>query len=277
MPEITIADDLALHYEFTGDPSGPLLVFVNGLLTDRGSWQAHLPSFADYRCLTWDCRGQGLSSKPDMPSYPVADHARDLAALLDAIAPGEPVAIVGLSNGAAAALHFASEQPERVRALVISGAYARVDAALRLKLHSWIAAMRAGGPGLRFDVATPWVWGPRFLAAHAEALAGYRERGLALDTRAAERLIAGAMIHELADDRLARITAPTLVCVGEDDVLTPPPLARAIADALPVARLETLPGLGHAAALEDVETFCRRARRWLDAILAEQRGADSLC
>lgn len=271
MPEITIADDLTLHYEFAGDPSGPLLVFVNGLLTDRGSWQAHLPYFADYSCLTWDCRGQGRSSQPDQPSYPVAAHAQDLAALLDALAPAEPAAIVGLSNGAAAALHFASEQPERVRALVISGAYARVDAALRLKLDSWIAAMRAGGPGLRFDVATPWVWGPRFLAAHADALAGFRERGLALDTRAAERLIAGAMIHELADDRLARISAPTLVCVGEDDVLTPPALARAIVDALPAAQLETLPELGHAAALEDVEGFCRRTRRWFDAHLPTRR------
>ncbi|MFV8756221.1 alpha/beta fold hydrolase [Nannocystaceae bacterium ST9] len=267
MAEITIADELALHYEFSGDPSGPLLVFVNGLLTDRGSWAAHLPHFSSYRCLTWDCRGQGRSSKPAAPSYPVATHADDLAALLDALAPGEPIAIVGLSNGAAAALDFASARPRRVRSLVLGGAYARVDEALRLKLRSWIAAMRAGGAGLRFDVATPWVWGPRFLAEHAQALAGYRERGLALDLEAAERLIAGAMVHDLDDDRLGRIVAPTLICVGDDDVLTPPSSARAIAEALPVARLEPMPGLGHAAALEDVEGFSRLARRWIDATM----------
>jgi 3-oxoadipate enol-lactonase len=157
-------------------------------------------------------------------------------------------------------------QPARVRALVIAGAYARTDVALRLKLQAWLAAMQAGGAPLRFDVAVPWVWGPRFLAEHVEQLAAWRARGLALDLEAAARLIAGAIEHALDDAALARITAPTLVMVGEHDVLTPPWMAAAIADALPVARLECMPALGHALALEDVAGFCRHARRWLDPL-----------
>lgn len=238
-------------------------MFVNGLLTDRGSWAAHLPYFADYRCLTWDCRGQGRSSKPPADAYPVAEHGRDLAGLLDALGLAEPVSIIGLSNGGAAALHFASRAPTRVRALVLAGAYARTDVALRLKLRSWLAAMAAGGATLRFDVATPWIWGPGFLAEHVEQLATWRERGLAFDVAAAGRLIAGAIDHELDDAALARIAAPTLVMVGEHDLLTPPAMARAIVDAVPHARLELLPGLGHAAALEHVAGFCRLARAWL--------------
>ncbi len=258
--------EVELHYAFAGDPSGPPLVFVNGLLTDRSSWAGHLPHFADYRCLTWDCRGQGRSSKPAVAAYEVEQHARDLAALLDVLVPGEPVSLVGLSNGGAAALHFASAHPQRVRALVVAGAYARADVALRLKLRSWLAAMDAGGGGLRFDVATPWVWGPGFLERHADQLATWRERGLSFDPAAARRLIAGAIEHELDADALARIRAPTLVMVGEHDVLTPLAMAEAIADAIPVARLERLAGLGHAAALEDVAGVCRLARRWLDPL-----------
>lgn len=258
--------ELELHYAWSGSASGPLLVFVNGLLTDASSWAAHLPHFAEYRCLTWDCRGQGRSSKPVQERYAVAQHARDLLGLLDALAPGEPVSLVGLSNGGAAALHVASMQPQRVRALVIAGAYARTDVALRLKLQAWLAAMAAGGAALRFDVAVPWVWGPGFLAEHVEQLASWRERGLALDLAAAGRLIAGAIEHELDDAALGRITAPTLVMVGEHDVLTPPWMAKVISDAVPLARLELVPGLGHALALEDVVGSCRLARRWLDPL-----------
>lgn len=258
--------EVELHYAWSGRASGPLLVFVNGLLTDATSWAAHVPHFADYRCLTWDCRGQGRSSKPPQQRYAVAEHAHDLLALLDALVPGEAVSLVGLSNGGAAALHVASLQPTRIRGLVLAGAYARTDVALRLKLEAWLAAMQAGGAALRFDVAVPWVWGPRFLAEHVEQLASWRERGLALDLGAAGRLIAGAIEHALDDAALARITAPTLVMVGEHDVLTPPWMAEVIAAAIPVSRLACMAGLGHALALEDVAGFCRHARRWLDPL-----------
>lgn len=258
-------DGLRLRYRWAGseDPAAPVLVFVNGLLTDLDSWAGHLPHFADYRCLLWDCRGQGGSDKPEAPSYPVATHGRDLLGLLDALELSEPLAVLGLSNGGAAALCLAASAPERVHTLILSGAYAQVDKLLELKLQAWIAAMEAGGGALRFDVATPWVWGPAFLARNWEALLAYRDRGLALDLDAARRLIAGAMDHDLSDAQLGQIRARTLVSVGEHDLLTPPHLSRAIVAGVPEATLATLPGLGHAAALEDVEGFCVRCRAFL--------------
>ncbi|PRP96594.1 putative non-heme bromoperoxidase BpoC [Enhygromyxa salina] len=273
MPHARVGE-VSLHYERAGswgrDPHAPVVVFVNGLLTELGSWAAHLPHFAHYRCLMWDCRGQGLSDKPAVSEYTVADHARDLAGLLDLLELRDPVALVGLSNGAATALSFAAAQPERVRALVVSGAYARVDRALELKLRSWIQAMHAGGGGLRFDVATPWVFGPQFLAENWASLALFRERAMSLDLGAAQRLIAGALLHHLDDAQLGRIRAATLVNVGEDDVLTPPSMARTLAAAIPGARLELLAEAGHAGALERVEAFCDQALGFLDPIMHAQ-------
>jgi 3-oxoadipate enol-lactonase len=250
------AGELALHYQWTGAAEGPVLVLVNGLLTDLGSWAPHLPRLADFRCLSYDCRGQGASDAPEAEHYPVAEHGRDLGHLLDALGVVEPVHVIGLSNGGAAGLCLAAAQPERVASLVVCGAYARCDRLLELKLRSWIAAMEHGGARLRFDVATPWIWGPRFLAEHAEALLGYRSKGEALPAAVAERLIAGAIAHHLDDEELRRVQARTLVVVGAEDLLTPPRMAREIAQGVPGARLCTLSELGHAAALEDVERFC---------------------
>lgn len=262
MPEVAVGG-VRLHVELAGPAGGEPVVFVNGLLTDCTSWAAHLPFFTDrYRTITYDCRGQGRSDKPD-EVYETARHAADLAALVDALAI-EHARFVGLSNGGAALLDFAASHPERVRALAVSGAYARVDAILRAKLGSWVAAMDAGGPLLRFDVATPWVWGGAWLAEREDALRTYREKGAAIPAASARNLIRGAMVHDVRD-RLRDVTAPALVVVGEEDVLTPPWLARELVAALPRAELLVVAGAGHAAALELVETFSRAVRTFFDA------------
>src|SRR5262249_27635520 len=152
--QVAGAGGLSLHYQWAGADEGPVLVLVNGLLTDLGSWTPHLPRLAELRCLLWDCRGQGASDKPVADAYPLGEHGRALGGLLDARGIAHPVHIVGLSNGGAAGLCLAVEQPERVASLVVCGAYARSDELLAIKLRSWIAAMAAGGARLRFDVAT---------------------------------------------------------------------------------------------------------------------------
>ena len=254
MPHVK-ANDIDIYYEFRGNPDGRTVVFVNGLLTDTASWNGHTPFFEErYRCLVYDCRGQGQSSKPD-EVYETRLHTADLAALLDAL-DVQRAHIVGLSNGGAAVLDYAAGHPERVEALVVSGAYANVDTILRTKLISWIRAMEAGGSPLRFDVATPWVWGGRFLEQNYERLLPFREKGVNMQIEWAMNLIKGAMVHDIRD-RLPLVKAPTLVTVGEEDVLTPPALSRYIAEQLPRGEFRLLDGLGHAAALEDVEGFSR--------------------
>jgi 3-oxoadipate enol-lactonase len=252
MPEIR-ANDINLYYEFRGNPAGRTVVFVNGLLTDTASWNGHVPFFEErYRCLLYDCRGQGNSDKPDHV-YETRLHTTDLAALLDAL-DVRKAHIVGLSNGGAAVLDYAAGHPERVEALVVSGAYAHVDTILKAKLISWIRAMESGGSPLRFDVAVPWVWGGRFLEQNYEGLLRFREKGVNMPIEWAMNLIKGAMVHDIRD-RLPLVQAPTLVAVGEEDVLTPPALSRYIAGQVARGELALMTGLGHAAALEDVERF----------------------
>jgi 3-oxoadipate enol-lactonase len=254
MPRIR-ANDIELFYEWKGNPDGPVVVFVNGLLTDTASWNAHLPFFVDrYRCLVYDCRGQGQSDKPDQV-YDTELHTADLAALVEALGI-EHAFFVGLSNGGAALLGYAAAHPQRVRALVASGAYATVDTILHVKLTSWILAMEVGGSPLRFDVALPWVWGGGYLEQNYTGLLAFREKGVNLPIAPATNLIKGAMVHDIRA-QLPAITAPTLVVVGEDDVLTPPQLARDIVAAVPGAQLRVMDRLGHAAALEQPEAFSR--------------------
>jgi 3-oxoadipate enol-lactonase len=253
---LTTANGVELYHEWHGPEGAPQVVFVNGLLTDTASWAPHLPFFTDrYRCLLYDCRGQGRSSKPDEP-YPPRVHAADLAALCEAIAVDRAL-FVGLSAGGMALLHLAAGRPDLVRALAVSGVFTHADALQQAKLRSWVTAMETGSASLRFDVSMPWVWGGRFLDANYDRVMKFRDRAMLMPDAAAINLVRGAMDHD-ARELLPRITAPVLVLVGAEDLLTPPWLAEDVARRVRGARIEMLDGLGHAAALEDPERFSRR-------------------
>lgn len=267
MPEIR-ANGITLHYQWRGQEDGPVLVLINGLLTDLTSWNGHLPHFTPYfRVLTYDSRGQGASEKPDDGPYTPRLHADDLKGLLDGLGV-EKAALLGVSSGACVALSFAGRWPERVSALVLANGYGAADTAMQVKLNSWLRAMEAGGGPLRFDVSVAWIWGATFLNRHYEALRPWREKGTALPAHAVLHLIRGAMDHD-ALDQAANITCPTLLMTGDEDVLTPLRYSRALEQRIPGSRVVVLPEAGHCMFLEQVDLFSRTALDFLrQALLA---------
>ena len=257
--------ELQLYYEWAGNQDRPVVVLINGLLTDTSSWTPTVAALRDrYRVLTYDCRGQGRSDKPgpeDSSGYRPWLHAQDLSGLLGLLGVEQAHAI-GLSSGGCVALEVAAQQPDLFRSLTVVSAYARADTILRLKLQSWVSAMEIGGAPLRFDVATPYVWGASFLERHFEVLRPFREKAVGISLEPAINLIRGAMEHDVSD-RLGRIAAPVLVVVGEEDILTPLSYARELVARLPRAKLQVMPGAGHAALLEQPEEFIRMGLSFL--------------
>lgn len=258
---------LEMSYTWHGRTDGPVLVLINGLLTDQTSWKAHLPFFTDtFRVLTYDCRGQGGSAKPEGPGYSPALHAEDLRELLDSLGV-EKAALLGVSSGGAIALSFAVGQPRRVSAMVVANAYGRADTAMQVKLNSWASAMETGGSPLRFDVATPWVWGATFLQRNYEGLRPFREFAGTIPVHAVLNLIRGAAEHDLLDG-LARVTCPTLLMTGDEDLLTPVSYSREMQLRIRDSRLVTLEQAGHAMFLEQPQRFARVAAEFLHGAIA---------
>ena len=67
----------------------------------------------------------------------------------------------------------------------------------------------------------------------------------------------------IADDTLARITAPTLILWGTDDPMGGPDIARSFATRIPTAKLEILEGAGHAPWLDAPQFVARRIAAFL--------------
>lgn len=106
------------HYQISGNPSGPKLVFLHGLMGSGANWFRIKPAFEnDFHILTFDQRGHGRSFHPSSGFYP-KDFAEDLRLILNDLG-WDKVILVGHSMGARNALEFASLFAQRVIALVM--------------------------------------------------------------------------------------------------------------------------------------------------------------
>lgn len=106
---VTAPDGVTLAVQESGDPAGPAVVFVHGLLGSHLSWDAQVssPLLQRYRLITYDLRGHGLSDKPAAADAYTDGRrwADDLAAVIAASGAREPV-LVGWSLGAAVATNY---------------------------------------------------------------------------------------------------------------------------------------------------------------------------
>lgn len=260
MPTVRL-EGVDLNYADVGQ--GPPILWLQGLGADHQAWAAQVFAFQNrHRCLCPDNRGTGGTRDPGAP-FTIADLAGDAVGLLDALEI--PVAdVVGLSLGGAIAQAIAIEYPERVRRLVLAATFARRDPWGDFLLRAWVDLHRLVGPGEFFRQALPWLVTGRTLAdpARTQLMIDYAARqGQAADAFA--RQAAASLGHDRLAD-LPRIAAPTLVIRGAADRLSPEARSREIAEAIPGARLVTIPDAGHLVNLEAQPAFNRAVREFLE-------------
>ncbi len=248
------ANGISLYYEQHGwDKPADVLVLSNGILMSTASWVYQLPVLAKkYRVLLYDCRGQWQSEHPRAP-YAMEQHADDLVALLTALKV-ERAHIAGISYGAEVSLTFALKYPARTQSLIVASAVSEIGVQLRGIAEMWIAAAQRKDSDLFFQVTYPFNFSEAWIAANVPLLAQARVRYAALDFDAVINLCQ-AFLQFNVTDQLYRITAPTLVLVGEADTLKPRHYADLIARKISHAEYVVVPGSGHALCWEKFEVF----------------------
>jgi 3-oxoadipate enol-lactonase len=243
----------ALHHVVDGPRDGPVVVLAGSLGSTVEMWRPQLPALVGrFRVVRVDLRGHGGSPATDGP-YTMASLADDARALLDDL--GLPrVHWCGLSLGAMVGMQLASEDPERIDRLVLccTSAYFPDPA----PWHERIAAVSSGGTAsIASTVVERW-FTPEWAAAHPETVAEARAMVAGTSDEGYRGCCAALAVWDHRD-RLPAITAPTLVVAGADDLATPvDPHARTLADGIPGARLEIVPG-AHLATIESAAAVNR--------------------
>jgi len=251
MPELDIGDAV-LHYEVVGE--GPPVFAMGGWGTFCHDGLGELPrSITSTRSIVaFDWPGVESSTDSKDEPFTTRELAHAAITLLDHVDLG-PVEILGiLGMGGCVAQWIAIERPSLVKAMVLSGCWAHVDALFAETLMLLRDTMTSGG----FDVYQRYAGSMSFTAEFWEdnrhRVLGPQGAWKHLNRKPelVARLVHACLSHD-ARERLHEITAPTLVLHGERDILTPPRLTRVIEDGIPNATGQSWPDLAHLPAGRD--------------------------
>ncbi|MCB2088269.1 MAG: alpha/beta fold hydrolase [Sphingomonadaceae bacterium] len=281
MPETT-ANGLMIHYDTHGDPADPAMLLVMGLGAQMTLWPVELVEALvarGFHVIRYDNRDVGLSQKfhglrppgvvramlmkrlgltPRVP-YSLADMASDGIGLLDALEI-ERAHVVGASMGGMIVQHMGFSHPERVASLtsiMSTTGHAKLPPAekeaMRVLLkrpdtddenvvvaHGMRIARTIGSPAYPYDEEQ------LKMRVTRDFHRSYYPEGVG-------RQMAAIIADGCRRDRLAAVSAPTLVVHGEDDPLVKVACGHDTAAHIPGANLKLFPGMGHNLPLDLVE------------------------
>ncbi len=228
-----------IYYELIG--SGEPIVFIHGFTLDHMMWRPQVEYFSkNYRVVTYDARGFGKSSLPDAPY----NHAADLHALFEHL-DIKQANIVGLSMGGRIATNFTLAYPKMVKTLTLmdsalDGYKSEVDWRVHAKEQGLEKAKENWLNHELFTVTQKRTEVVSALRAIIENYSGWH--WLHHDPQSP------ANTH--ARDRLHEITKPTMIIVGEGDLLYFHNISNVLATGIPGSRREIVPNTGHMVNME---------------------------
>lgn len=236
------------HYEDTGG-TGPVIVFSHGFLMDRTMFAPQVAALqAQYRCISWDQRGHGLTASGRLSPFDFYDSANDLSDLLSYLNI-EKAILVGMSQGGFLTLRCALTNPDVVSALILIDTEAGVMPPATITgnetlLAGWIKdGFNAQlGDNIAGEIIGPTEPGWDGQAYWTALWAATRFVNLIPSFNA---LIQRDDISSL----LNTITQKTLVIHGDADIAVPIADGIALANGLPNSTFVKIPGAGHASCL----------------------------
>lgn len=254
-----------LHYEDTGGDGLPVLL-LHGFPHRASLWRPQLVGLGGrFRLIAPDLPGFGGSEPPaDPQTWRIGDYADVADGLLAALGL-EKAVVAGISMGGYVALSMMRRHPERVRALILVDTLPGADS---IETREAREAQQREVLELGIDELAGRLL-LRLLAPKNLADPALKHEVLKLMEHPAEAYVAGLEAMKRRPDstpELGRIQVPTLIVVGEEDVIAPPAVARAMEAAIPGARLVVLRGAGHLSNLEEPAAFNEALASFLEGL-----------
>ena len=243
------------------DGEGEPVLLLNGGMMTFTAWEPVVAEL-DLRFQVVRCDFRGQLQSPGEPEPSLEAHVRDLVELIDGLGL-EHVHVVGTSYGGLVGLLFAALHPERTASLTVIAATGRItpefwESTARCRDLALEAA--AGGDGGKvLEFILPDTYTPEYLEKQAPALAFHRKWVAALPLiwfRGVAAILASVEGVDLTP-RLGDIQCPALIVAAERDRMFPLEQSRALAEAIPGARLEVVPGAPHGMVVENPDVTAR--------------------
>ena len=275
---VSADDGVALYVEEVGPESAsPTVVFVHGYVQEMAVWHYQRQALAadnPGRLVFYDHRSHGRSGRGSAKSSTIDQLGRDLATVLEAVAPRGPVVLVGHSMGGMTIMALADARPELFGSRIVGVALLSTSTGKLAELTfglptAVLPVTRRILPLLTRGIAKQprsFERGRRAgtdLAFLLTRYGGFGSRDISPSVvEMVEKMAAAMPVEVIAEfydtfsshDKLAALSVlervETLVLVGTKDLVTPVAHSKAMAAALPNAHLVVVEGAGHMVQLE---------------------------
>lgn len=205
----------------------------------------------------------GAADRP-IANLTMDDYAADVVDLLDALHIEDAV-LCGLSLGGYLAFALMRHAPSYIRGLILADTKSQADAPEALEARrATLALVESKGLGAVADAMVPRLLGATTRARHPQIEARVRAVIESTSVEAAVGAIRALMSRPDSTPQLASIRVPTLVIVGDEDVITPPAGAEDMRSRIPGAELARIAAAGHLSNLERPDEFNAELVRFLD-------------
>jgi 3-oxoadipate enol-lactonase len=260
---IQSVDGTNLYYHEAG--KGLPVVLVHGFPLDHRIWQAQVHDLsAVCRVITPDMRGFGKSTGGG--SFTIPSLADDLYMLLSQI-HALPCVLGGLSMGGYVALAYERQYASTLRGLMIIDARAAADDAnARAGREVMIELARTQGSPAIAEKMMPKMLALGGAQAHPQVAAELKSIMEACPAQTIEYALAAMRDRPDSTPTLARIAAPTLIIVGDGDVLVPPVEAQQMHKAIRGSTISVIPGAGHISPMEQPHPVSRAIKHFLSSL-----------
>jgi pimeloyl-ACP methyl ester carboxylesterase len=267
MPRIAV-DGITINYDVQGE--GETLLLIPYTSADHACYAFQLPAYTEhFSCVAIDLPGSGESDTPPGP-YSTEGYADQVAAFLGAIEIDQ-AHVVGMSLGAAVAMHLGARHPGRVRSLSLHSGWDTSDAYLKAVVEQWrtLASSLPTVADVVIQGIFPWCFTPEMYAERPEFVDTLEDFVRGRPAQSAEGFVAqvDAVVAHDASAALGDIRVPTLITVGALDLVCSTRFAERLHHGIAGSELVVFDHLSHAGLHEDPEAFNRAT---LDFLLRQR-------
>ena len=261
--------DLNVSYEVEGE--GPPLLLLHGGGARAQSFEDMVPILAkQFKVYTYDQRGFGKTVRPPQPALSHDQWRDDVLRFMDSFGL-EKVALGGWSLGAATALNFVLEYPQRVSHLILIGAGGGPGVAQgdRSGFEERRKLLESGANAEEI-VAKTFEFTRKSFSRYSQehnprAIEMVRNEHLSNDPKSYLEMLQANQNREDVNSRLEEITCPTLIIVGDEDSRTPVANSEAFNKTIPNSFMKVIPNCGHHYGYEQPEITCLSITNFLKA------------
>jgi pimeloyl-ACP methyl ester carboxylesterase len=247
--------DMKVRVSGTGFP----LILVHGFTTTSEFWREQVEEFSgSYQLIRPNLPGHGISPSPTARNYGIDAFVEDLEGIFQHLSLSR-AALVGLSMGGVVAQKFAVKNPQLLQSLVLVDTTAN-GLGQDVRVENVLAAI----DNLGIATASQNVVAHSFGPSAPRTLIEWAKREVIQTPEFVARAAIASLNETDTRASLSRITTPTMVIVGSEDIILPPAESRTLSDGISNSTLIVIEKAGHFPMLEQPREFNRTVRGFLD-------------